>query len=445
MTIEGTYIERNPRSAELYRRAQQSLPSGVTHDARFQRPFPIYVERAAGAHKWDADGHDLVDYVMGHGALLLGHAHPVVTEAAARQVALGSHYGAGHEHEIRWAEAVIRSVPSAEVVRFTSSGTEATLMALRLARAASGRPAILKFDRHFHGWHDYVIASSHYGARAPSGVPDTTLDSVVVVAPEMHVVRETVASRPDIGAIIVEASGASMGTIPLPRGFLAELADYCRDRDIVLVMDEVVTGFRWSTGGVQQREGVTPDLTALAKILAGGFPGGAVTGRRDIMERLSFPDPGKRTDKVGHPGTFNANPVSAAAGAACLEHIADGEHQARAERTAHAIQAQINAAFRDASVPGFAYGQSSGIKFVIGGDTLPEPRAYHPLEPPQDLLLAGSKPQAQRLMNLAMANHGVHIFGNGLIVSAVHEQDDIDRTAEAWRASLRELQDEGAV
>ncbi len=443
MTIESTYVENHPRSASLYERAQQALPSGVTHDARYQRPFPIYVDRAEGARKWDVDGHELVDYVMGHGALLLGHADPAVTEAAARQTARGTHYGASHEAEVRWAEEVIRLVPSAEVVRFTSSGTEATLMALRLARAASGKPAVIKFDRHFHGWHDYVISSSSYGATAPSGVPDGTLDSVLVIAPEMHVVRETVAARDDVGAIIVEASGASMGTLPLPADFLTELASYCRERGLLFMMDEVVTGFRWAPGGVQEREGITPDLTALAKILAGGFPGGAVAGRRDIMEQLSFPGADKKSKKVGHPGTFNANPVSAAAGVACLEQFGDGAHQARAEQTATTLKEGLNAELREQGLPGFAYGAASIIKVVLGGDALPEPRPYGPLDVPSDLVHAGSNPETQRLLNLGMINHGVQVFGNGLIVSAVHETRDVDRTLEAWRATLRDLRNEG--
>ena len=445
MAIEQVYIQRNPNSARMHERASKVLPSGVTHDSRHMRPFPVYVERAEGSRKWDADGHEIIDYVMGHGSLLLGHSHPAVTEAAAKQVALGTHYGASHELEVRWAEAITEIVPSAEVVRFTSSGTEATMMALRLSRAVSGRPALLKFDRHFHGWHDYVISSSKYDAPAPAGVPDSTLESVVVVAPEMHAVRETIASRPEIGTVIVEASGASMGQIPLPEGFLRELREYTAAQGLVMVMDEVVTGFRWSPGGVQEREDIVPDITALAKILAGGFPGGAVAGRRDIMERLSFDAAAKKVEKVGHPGTFNANPVSAAAGVAALGLIGDGVHQRKAEESAMALQAGMNGVLKELGIPGVVYGQASIAKIVLGGEAVPEARAYHPNESPQDLLHGGTRGETQRLMNLAMLNRGVHVFGNGLIVSAVHTQTDIDETVEAWRGSLAELQSERAL
>ena len=189
--------------------------------------------------------------------------------------------------EIEWAEEVVRLVPSAEMVRFTSSGTEATLMALRLARSFTGKPGVIKFERHFHGWHDYVAASSKYAGAAPAGVPQSTMDSVAVLPLDMDAVAETVEQRGDIGAIIIEAAGASSGTLPVPRGFLQELRTFTAEQGIVMIMDEVVTGFRWAPGGVQEVEGVTPDLTTLAKILAGGFPGGAVAGRRDVMAGLA--------------------------------------------------------------------------------------------------------------------------------------------------------------
>ena len=443
MSIESAYVERNPQSAALAGRAREVLPAGVTHDGRYLRPFPIYAASASGPRKTDVDGHELIDYVMGHGALLLGHNHPAVLGAAAAQLAKGTHYGASHELEVAWAEEVCRLVPSAEMVRFTSSGTEATLMALRLARAATGQPAILKFDRHFHGWHDYVVGNSSYGLAAPVGIPQSTLDSVVVVAPEMAMVREAVAGREDIGAVIVEAAGASSGAVPLGRGFLQELRAFTTERGLVMIMDEVVTGFRWAPGGVQEVEGVVPDLTALAKILAGGFPGGAVAGRRDLLERLDFPAPGSGKEKVGHPGTFNANPLSAAAGVACLREIADGSYQATARGSASRLRAGMNAELQRRGIPGLVYGQSSMFRIILGGGL--EPRADDP--DPRDLapetFAHTTARETSRLLNLAMSNHGVHLFGDGGSVSAVHTEADIDQSLEAWSRSLGELAAEG--
>lgn len=443
MSIEQAYIERHPASRALYERAARVLPSGVTHDSRFLRPFPIYAERAEGAHKWDVDGHRLVDYVVGHGALLLGHNHPVIAEAAARQLARGTHYGASHEHEVAWAEEVIRLVPSAEVVRFTSSGTEATLMALRLARAATGRPGVIKFERHFHGWHDYVVAASSYAGRTPPGIPAATLDSVAVVPPEISAVEAAIDARGDIGACIVEAAGASSGQVPLPPGFLRQLQDVCNRHGIVFIMDEVVTGFRWAPGGVQQLEGVHPDLTTLAKVLAGGFPGGAVAGRRDLLQYLQFPGGGPRTEKVGHPGTFNANPLSAAAGVACLREIADGSHQRRADTLTATLRAGMNATLRELAIPGVVYGQSSAFRIHLAGNAPPPAADTDGRGLPHGVLAAPFPPERARLLQLALINRGVHLFGTGGMLSSAHSDADISHTLEAWRDALLELRSEG--
>jgi glutamate-1-semialdehyde 2,1-aminomutase len=445
MTIEQDYVRLHPASSTLYERARGVLPSGVTHDNRFMRPFPLYAARAAGPRKWDVDGHEYIDYVMGHGALLLGHNYPSVTEAAMGQLARGTHYGASHEMEIEWAEQVVRLVPSAQVVRFTSSGTEATLMALRLSRAFTGKPGVIKFERHFHGWHDYVAASSKYAGSAPAGVPQATMDTVAVLPTEMAAVEETVATRGDIGAIIVEPAGAGSGTVPVPREFLHQLQAFARAHEIVFIMDEVVTGFRWAPGGIQQVEGLTPDLTTLAKILAGGFPGGAVAGRREIMERLEFPPPGTKTVKIGHPGTFNANPLSSAAGVACLREIADGHHQEHARNVAAQIRAGMNGVLCRKGVPGAIYGQSSEFRIVLAGTKVPEACDYDAHDLPIQLLMGGMPEQRLRIMQLAMANNGVHLFGNGGLASAVHTDADVAETIGAWEASIDSMNAEGEL
>ncbi len=446
MSIEQDFIDGHPGSRALAERAGAVLPNGVTHDSRYLRPFQVAVERASGARKWDVDGKEYVDYVMGHGALLLGHNHPAVLDAVSAQLARGTHYGASHELEVRWAEEVVRLVPSAEVVRFTSSGTEATLMALRVARTFTGRPGVLKFDRHFHGWHDYVIVGSRYsGAAVPPGIPGATLDSVAVTAPDIEAVRQTVTQRGDIGAIILEPAGASSGTVPLPPRFLHDLRELCTAEGIVFIMDEVVTGFRWSAGGVQQAEGVTPDLTTLAKILAGGLPGGAVAGRRDLMEHLAFASGANSKAKIGHPGTFNANPLSASAGVACLGQMGDGALQQQAAANAAQLRAGMNSALCSLGLPGVVYGQASDIHVVIGAGTVPEAADYHPLQLSADLIEQGSPGEKLRLLQLAMLNRGVHLFGASGFVSAIHSEADLGHTLDAWEGSLVALRDEGVL
>jgi glutamate-1-semialdehyde 2,1-aminomutase len=443
----------HPKSAELARRATRVFPDGVTHDLRRLTPFSLYVARASGSRKWDVDGNELVDYVMGHGALLLGHAHPEVTAAVAEQLVRGSHYGASHELELRWGELVQRLVPSAELVRFTSSGTEATMMAVRLARAYTGRPLLVRFAAHFHGWNDAMSgqpppASGRVTPAAP-GIPAGTLESVAVL-PQNDPARfcDFVRSRgDDIAAVIVEPTGASWGTIPLEPRFLTVLREQTRACGAVLIFDEVITGFRLAPGGAQERYGVTPDLTTLAKILAGGLPGGAVCGREEIVGLIRFrDDPGwNARQRIAHPGTFNANPLSAAAGAACLSLVADGRAQDRAAETCRALVTGMNRMLREAGITGCVYGDRSMFHIALGveprlvDDFAWDWRGQPAAEMPQ------SDARATAALRRALINEGVDLMGSGGMVSAVHTADDVAFTLAAFERALRALKDDGLV
>src|SRR4051794_14767372 len=342
LAIEEQFIAEHPRSYELYQRSRAAVPGGITHDVRFAKPFPIYIDQALGSKKWDVDGHELIDYTMGHGALILGHSHPEIVDAVVTQMRKGTHYGAGHQLEVEWAEWVHRLVPSAERVKFTSSGTEATMLALRLARAFTGRDRIMKFAGHFHGWHDYAIPGTPLPLAPPPGVPAAVLGTVAIAPNNDLGYVERALAEPDhnIAAVILEPSGASYATIPLPDGFLQKLREITARHNVLLIFDEVVTGFRWSPGGVQALSGITPDLTTMAKILAGGLPGGAVAGSAPIMELLEFKDDPvwNRTRKVAHPGPYNANPLSATAGVKALRLVSDPAVQRGAERLANQLK-----------------------------------------------------------------------------------------------------------
>ena len=287
--VQDAYVDALPASHALFERARRLFPDAVTHDNRRMQPFPLYVERADGAYKWDVDGRRYVDYWMGHGALLLGHNPPAVREAVVEQATKGTHYGACHEKEVAWGEWVSRLVPSAQRVRFTASGTEATHLALRLARAFTGRRHVVKFAGHFHGWHEglEVGVRAPYEAEPEAGQLPEVVDLVTVLPPgDIDAVRARLA-RGDVAALILEPTGGHFGAIPLAPSFVAALREETRRAGALLIFDEVVTGFRVAPGGAQEKLGVRPDLTTLAKIVAGGLPGGAVAGRADVLAYLS--------------------------------------------------------------------------------------------------------------------------------------------------------------
>jgi glutamate-1-semialdehyde 2,1-aminomutase len=404
------------------------------------------VSNAAGSRKRDVDGNDIIDYVMGHGSLLLGHSYPAVVGAIQAQAAAGTHYGASHELEVRWGELVQRLVPSAEKVRFTSSGTEATMMALRLARAYTGRDKVLRLYENFHGWNDSVSGQPAPEETVPRGVglPQGFLENSIVI-PQNDIAALERTLREDgamIAAMIFEGTGAHWGTDPLDLAYIRRARELTQQHGVVLIIDEVITGFRVTPGGAQKAYGVTPDLTTLAKILGGGLPGGAVAGRAAIVDQIATgAEDGRR---VSHPGTYNANPLSASAGVTCLDLISDGGAQERATATAATIARGMNIALREASVPGCVYGQSSMLHVALGMERQP-PDDYTwgwsalPAAPPR------VPAETARALRLGMLNEGVDMMGDGMMVSAVHSDDDAAATVEAFRRTLVSMKAEKLV
>lgn len=441
--IESTYVKRTPKSAEFSDAAGRYLPAGVVHVSRYTRPHGLYASHAEGARKWDIDGNEYIDYFGGHGALLLGHNHPQVIAAASAQLARGTHFAAGHELDIRWAEKICELVPSAERVRFHSSGTEATQMAVRLARAYTGKDKLLRFHGHYHGWLDDMTSgyNSHFDGSAPIGVPAGVAANSIAIDPyDKAGVERLLRERDDIAAVIVEPLGAATGKVPISAGFLRQLRDWTAANAVLLIFDEVVTGFRVAPGGLQQLIGVNPDLTALAKIVAGGLPGGAVTGRADILAGLDY-DPGKsgRREKIFHPGTFNACPVSAAAGLETLTIIQQGDACERASHAAQRLRQGLADTIVKYGLDWIVYGESSAFHLYLGGEVAagqdfdPESLGRERLQrQPADIA---------RLLRLALNINGVDFSGwPGGLVSAAHSDADIDATIQAFDASLAMLQ-----
>lgn len=446
--IFDSYRQKTSRSAELFEAARTVLPGGIAHDARYIQPHPVYVDHAAGSRKWDVDGNEYIDYFGGHGALLLGHNNAEVTAAVSEQLQKGTHFGACHELEVRWAQQIRKMLPSAELIRFTNSGTEATMLAFRLARAFTERSRVLRFKGHFHGWQDHVAfgVSSHFdGTPTPGILPELSREIVLGATDSIDPVRMRLQER-DIAAVILEPTGGSWGQTPLSEQFVRELRVATAETGTLLIFDEVVSGFRCSPGGIQSILGITPDITTLAKILAGGYSGGAVTGRNDILQLLDMhygKDDGR--EKIPHQGTYNANPVSAAAGLRTLQIVEEGDACDRANAAGEQLRESLNDVFCEEEIPWVAYGTYSGFHVYTNPEGIPIPldefdkRITLQQVKGQDSALIG-------LLRIALLNHGVDITGwPGGVVSALHSSHDIQETANAFRQSVKILRDCGAI
>lgn len=443
MSLEARYRSHFARSAALAAEARSRFPGGVTHDGRSAALFPLFIERASGAYKHDVDGHRLIDYWCGHGALLLGHGHPALLAAAQAQLSQGTHLGGESPLALRWAELIQQLVPGAERVRFTASGTEATMLALRLARAVTKRSKIVRFAGHFHGWHD-GIAPGADPDDPHAGLPVELLDNLITLPADLDAVATTLVQHNEIAAVILEPTGAAYGAIPLPEGFLPALRALTAEHEVLLICDEVVTGFRVSPGGAAARAGIVADLTCLAKILAGGLPGGAVVGRASMLDLLASAD-GEARGRVRHQGTYNANPLSAATGVACLELVASAAAPGeRAATRGRELCAAFNAVLRDQQAQGFtAYADGSIVHLFADPATDLEPGQV-PLGMPVAALKRGGDAGIISALRMALQLHGVDLMrGRSAFVSAVHSSADIIATAGAFDAALAMLRTEG--
>jgi glutamate-1-semialdehyde 2,1-aminomutase len=447
--ILGTYLERTPGSARRHEEARSLFPSGIVHDNRRTWPYGLYVTHAAGSRKWDVDGNEYVDYYGGHGSMLLGHQHPEVVAATRAQLDKGMHFAAGHDLMLQWGRLIQELMPSMERIRFTASGTEATHMAIRLARASTGKPKLLRFVKHFHGWHDHVAfgVKEHLDGTPTVGVLSDVADNVILVRPnDVAAVDHVLSERNDIAALIIEPIGASSGAIPTSPDVLRQLREVTRHRGVLLVFDEVVTGFRIAPGGAQGLYAVKPDLTTLAKIVAGGMPGGAVGGRKDILDWLDHEaSSAAGRERIAHEGTHNAHPLSAAAGIATLRLIRDTDACERANATAARLRAGFNQILEDEGVPWSVYGEHSFFNFFTNPENRPlRPSTFDAARVPIEWFKGDKREDLLAKMRLGMLSQGIDLKGwRGGIVSAAHTEADLDWTLDAWRKTLRTLKAEG--
>ncbi len=443
------YIEKFPTSQKLYAEAVTKFPRGVTHDARFRLPFPIYVTHTKGGHKWDVDGHDIIDYWTGHTCLLLGAANPTLVEAVKGQIDKGTHYSACHELEMEWVDWIRKLTPSVEMVEFTSSGTEANMLGMRLARAFTGREKILKFHDHFHGWCDETI-----GLPEPSGQGQTAglvrafTDLTTTIPCNDAAALEEALSGRDVAVLIVETPGAHAGCDGIAPAFYTTMRELTREYGTLLMFDEIVSWARFSTGGAQVLHGGEPDLTSLGKVLGGGVGGvGAIGGSKEILELIDIrPDDPEwnRSKRIFHSGTFNGNPLCAAAGIATLKRLATGEPQKTADERAAGIREGCGKVLEDRGVDGCTYGECSSFHLYIGPCPIRE-------ECNKSVCLYHEKVYEHHLyteLHRNMLFNGVDLVGAPPLFGTtceMHTEEDIEKTVAAFADSLDRMKAEGIL
>ena len=414
------YRARTPTSARLFADAERVLPGGVTHSNRYWAPYPLYVDRVSGSRLFDVDGNEYIDYWVANGTMFMGHAHPGVAAAVRGALERGSHFGLSHDLIPRLAAKVVDLVPSAELVRFTNSGTEATAHALRIARAYTGRRKIARFEGTFHG----ILDGIYVGFRPPfdgpecAGIPPAAYEDLLIcpfndLEGTARILRR---HGEELAGVILEPIS---GAIPAAPEFLQGLRELTRELGAVLIYDEIVTGFRMAPGGAQEMFGVLPDLTLLGKVLGGGLPVGAVAGRKEVMDVLR---PGRpKQERVDIYGTYSGNVAVMAAGLAVLGLLADGRPQQHAAALGERLADGLRGILERHGEPAAVQRIGCLVQVYFGLERAPR---NHREEAASDLA-------RRRQFHLALMTQGVFFKpGSEGRVSAAHSARDIEQTLE---------------
>ena len=436
MQLNGKVFKMITKMSEkLFTRAEKTIPGGVNSPVRAFRSVglpPRFIVRGRGSHVFDADGNQYIDYVGSWGPLIIGHSHPEVVAAIREQASRGSSFGAPTTLEIELAEILVDAIPSMEMVRMVNSGTEATMSAIRLARGATGRKKVVKFAGCYHGHVDALLVKAGSGATT-LGVPDSagvpeefTGLTLSAVFNDLSSVDSLLAEfSQEIAAVIVEPVAGNMGTIPPQPGFLEGLRQRCTQHGIILIFDEVMTGFRVAYGGAQNLYNITPDLTCLGKIIGGGLPVGAFGGRRELMELLA------PLGGVYQAGTLSGNPLAMAAGRSTLKILQTKDFYSQLEQKAVFLSQETDKLFTSYDIP--HYSTRVGSMFCTYFTDIA-------VENYQQAQQADTKQFARYFAG--MLDRGIYLapsqFEAGFL-SAAHTQDDLEKTLEAMEKSLAEL------
>lgn len=447
--IEKLSAEKLPRSSEILKRARKVLLSPqVTGPFRAPRSV-VFVKQARGSRLLDFDGNEYVDVTMAYGPLILGHSHPVVVEAVEKTIRDGTVYAIAHEKEVRWAELMVEAIPCAERVAFTNTGTEATMHALKVARARTGKDRVAKFEGGYHGVHDYaqvssILATQRGPAEDPESVPDTlgipqaSVEQVLTLSYNQPASFDKIRRHQhELAAVIIEPVPSCF---PVDMGdFLRELRSVTRDCGVLLIFDEVISGFRLSYGGGQSHFGVVPDLATYGKVIGGGFPAGAIAGSVDALQPLITSGDALRDlqEKVMIIGTFSGNPITASAGAATLAYLREHpEIYAHIDGLAIRIKQRVHA---------FCEAHDFAFRLIgLGSWFLPHFVSGEPTHA-RDLRGLDNLLRGEILGNY-MRYHGVYMPDlHTVFMSSEHTEEDADRISEAFETSLLEMREDGIL
>ena len=432
-------VRKFEKSSALFEQLKKSMAGGISSSVRgTELPLPLFYEKGSGSRIFDVDGNEYIDYVLGMGPLILGHSPQPVIDAVKDQIDRGLLYAAQNDLEIKVSEKIVKHVPSAELVRFNNTGSEAVQVALRLARAYTGKKKIIKFEGQYHGWIDNVLVSTHPDSKngglrqSPHvvletlGQSDSALDEIIVLPwNDLKIVEQVVREKNnEIAAIITEPIISNYCILP-GEGYLEGMRELCERYNIVLIFDEVVTGFRYALGGAQTYLGVTPDVTTFAKGIAAGFPLSCVCGKREIMDLIT-------TGKVVHSGTYNSNPVVMAAAFATISELEKDD--SAAIKQMYMISSQL----------------SSGISKIVDRYKVPYliqntgPTFYLAFTPRKKYIefrdIWDEDTEKYKAFRLCLMNEGVRVKPNGQwFISSVHSDDDVQTTLEAVDRCMKEI------
>lgn len=428
MTVEGT------KSEMLFEAARLVMPGGVSSPVRAFKAVggvPIFIDHAKGSKLVDVDGKSYIDYVASWGAIILGHANPAILAAITEAASKGTSFGASHEGEVRLAKLILARMPRLDLVRFVNSGTEATQSAIRLARAATKRSKIIKFDGNYHGATDSLLSKAGSGVATlelpdAQGVPPgVSADTLVARYNDASQVENILRANPQqVAAVLVEPVAGNMGCVPPKTGFLSELRRICTEHGALLVVDEVMTGFRVAPGGATELYDLHPDLVCIGKVIGGGLPVAAYAGRRDLLEMVAPCGP------VYQAGTLSGNPLAMAAGAAALDELSESVYD-RLESLGSRLEIGLRSACQSARVPARVQRVGSMISVFFND---------HPIRNFDDAQRS-DKVLYGKLFHALLAR-GVYLPPSALeswFLTAAHTPKDIDRTAEAFEAALKEV------